>query len=183
MSDVGSVFSEAKQVSISNSTTLKRDVTDVDDVRYVLHAIAYHISGRMRDVKAKGCVISVYVKSSDFSTFVRQERLKNPTSLSSVIYETAFRLFEDFYLWDKPVRSLGIGVSDLKHGEVYEQIDLFGVSEREEKREKLEKTLYMLENRFGKNTVQPAVMLKNDIFDFCSNEIGDGNYVTIQAIY
>ena len=175
MSDVGSVFEKTGPVSVSNSITLKRDVTATEDVKYVLHAIAYHISGRLRDDNAKGRVISVYVKSDDFSHHTRQKCIENPTSLSSVIYETAYELFDKFYDWKKSVRSLGIAVGDLRYDNFYEQMDLFGVSEREEKRERLEKTLYQIENRFGKNAVCHAVMLKNNIFDFCSHEIGDGN--------
>lgn len=65
------------------------------------------------------------------------------------------------YHWQRPVRSLGISISDLVSDSTPLQMDLFGAGREQLRREQLETAVDGLKRRFGTNAVQPAVLLQD----------------------
>lgn len=58
-------------------------------------------------------MVSISVRDDRLYTYTRQSKLKTPTCLSGVIAQTAMELFLKSYLWNRPVRSLGVACSQL----------------------------------------------------------------------
>lgn len=70
-------------------------------------------------------------------------------------------LFLKHYDWQRPIRSLGISISDLVSDSAPLQLDLFETGKELLKREQLDMTLDGLKKRFGANAVRPAILLKD----------------------
>ena len=68
--------------SIGNSTTAFRDLTTDDDIKIILMTLAESVSERLRDAKAKCCVVQVHFRNTELYSFERQQIIE-PTDISS----------------------------------------------------------------------------------------------------
>ena len=111
--------------SISQSTTLDRDVTDYNEVKTVFHKLAVKLSERAKADHIKGSLISVSIRYSDFTTIVRSASLQDYTNNVDVLLETALLLFDRNYN-DNEIRHLGIGLGSLySEGNSVIQLNMF----------------------------------------------------------
>lgn len=145
--------------SVGNSTTTPRDIKNMDDVKTVFRVLAESVATRLREQGLKGKTVTIYVRNTDLVSFARQRKMKSFSNISTEILSTAVALFEDNYSWEKPLRSLGVSVSDFDFE--YEQYDLYGTVENREKQEKIEKTIDALKCRFGNYCITRACQLKD----------------------
>ena len=111
---------------------------------------------------------------SDFTTLTRQVTLAESTDPDSVIYGAAQRLLKDNWHLPKPVRLIGVGASNL--AEPAAQLRLWDTSN--EKGQRLQQTLDSLRDRFGRNAIQRAFVMKppSDAWrpsDMCVSESGE----------
>ena len=103
--------------SISQSTTLDRDITDYEEVKTVLKRLAATLSRRAREDHIKGSLISISIRYFDFTNAVRSTNIHSYTDDANVLLEHALLLFD---------RHLGIGLGSLYSAEhTIDQIDLF----------------------------------------------------------
>lgn len=146
--------------SIGNSTTTIRDLTTNEDVKTILFVLAESVGRRMREQRVKGRELYVTVRDNDLCTVARQCKFPKFTNISSEIAAKAFWLFQQFYSWYRPIRSLGISVSDFAHDNVPTQTDLFSDEHQRIRQERLDGTVDVLKRRFGNYCVQRASLLK-----------------------
>lgn len=158
---------ERELKSIGNSTTTPRDLVNNDDVKVVLTVLAESVARRMRKHNLKATTLSVIVRNKDLETVIRQCRLPAPTCVSNELITHAMSLFHSNYTWDKPIRSLGLSVTDFEYDSIY-QFDFSGSVERRERLERLENTVDRLKDRYGNYCIQKATVL-------CDNTIGHFN--------
>lgn len=146
--------------SYSMSTTLEDDVTTRRQAQGIIRMLADNVSRRMRVDKAQAGGVSVTIRSTEFVNKSHQRKLEEPTDISSEIFETAMELFDE--LWDKktPLRLLNVGLFDISHDAPI-QLSLF-TDEKKEKSRKIDRTLDMLTDKFGKNTVMRGSEYKKD---------------------
>lgn len=145
--------------SVGNSTTTPRDIRDMNDAKTVLRVLAESVSTRLREQGLKGKTVTLSVRDTDLASFTRQRKMRNYSDLSTEILDTAVMLLENNYSFNKPLRSLGVSVSDFDFE--YEQFDLAGTAERREKLERLETTMDGLKRRFGNYCITRACQLKD----------------------
>lgn len=146
--------------SIGNSLTVYRDLTDGDDAEPVIWLLADSVAARMREAGLfKASTVHVNVRASDLTGFGKQGKLPRPSGNVQDLAKTAFRLFKEVYPWEKPVRSLGVSVSDFVTG--YEQLDLFADIERDEKQKRLDGAIDKLRAKYGNNIIQSAIVFKD----------------------
>lgn len=143
--------------SIGNSTTTPRDMMNDDDVKTVFTVLAESVARRLREHGVKGRSVTISVRDCDLRSFTRRTHLKTHTDVSSEIITAAMALFRANYDWAKPLRSIGVSVSDF--GEDILQFDLNGTVEKHEKLERLEHTVDDIRRRFGNYAVQRASLL------------------------
>ena len=143
--------------SIGNSTTTPRDMVNDDDVKTVFTVLAESVARRLREHGVKGRSVTISVRDCDLRSFTRRTHLKTHTDVSSEIITAAMALFRANYDWAKPLRSIGVSVSDF--GEDILQFDLNGTVEKHEKLERLEHTVDDIRRRFGNYAVQRASLL------------------------
>ncbi len=147
--------------SIGNSTTAPRDLERDEDVKIILYVLADSVARRLREQGLKGRTIHFSVRDNSLFSFTRQKTLGFYTNLTEEIAGEALSLFREHYRWKRPVRSIGISVSDLAADTIYSQTSLFCDEVKREKVERLDKALDRLKVRFGTFAVQPAVLLKD----------------------
>ena len=147
--------------SIGNSTTAPRDLERDEDVKIILYVLADSVARRLREQGLKGRTIHISVRDNSLFSFTRQKTLGFYTNLTEEIAGEALSLFREHYQWKRPVRSIGISVSDLAADTIYSQTSLFCDEVKREKVERLDKALDRLKARFGTFAVQPAVLLKD----------------------
>ena len=107
-------------------------------------------------------MVSMEIKYYNFQTISHQMQVDRPTNESSVLYETACRLFQETWNGD-PVRLLGIRTAKLVDETEPEQITIFDVElpqPLDEKHKKLNAAVEELNARFGKGAVIKGTFLK-----------------------
>ena len=166
--------------SVGNSTTTPRDLTCNEDVKLVLYAIADSVAGRLRKNGLAGRTVTVSIRDHDLFTFERQCKINHPTQLSGEIAETALSSFRPNYSWMKPVRALGIQVSDLTANTACEQIDLFGEVYRRTKKGEIERAVDTIRNRYGHDTLLRASMMAAP--DLTGIHPAEGNFMHTATI-
>jgi DNA polymerase-4 len=76
------------------------------------------------------------------------------------IEAAAYALFKDNYRWQRPLRSITIGVSGLDPEDVPCQMDMTDSVGRE-KREQLDRAVDSLRERFGDKCIRRAILLED----------------------
>ena len=144
--------------SIGNSTTTPRDLVNEQDVKIVLTILAESVAARLRENGFKCRVVEVSVRDNELFSFTRQRKIDHATNVTREIAEEAFRLFQENYTWQKPIRSVGVRGADLVNDNYWEQIDLFSSVEFREKQMKVDTAVDDIRRRFGFYSVQRGLM-------------------------
>jgi len=100
--------------SISNEETFLADTNDRKALRACLQEQAADIATRLKRRKLAAHTIQVKVRYSDFTTLTRQISLEEPIAESGEIYRLACFLLGREKLVSRPLRLLGLGVSNLR---------------------------------------------------------------------
>lgn len=145
--------------SVGNATTTPKDLVNDDDVKVVFRVLCESVASRLREQGLKGRTVTISVRDKDLSWFTRQTKMKSNTDVSTEILDYSMRLFKDNYKWDKPIRSLGVSVSDFDV--MFEQFDFCNTVENREKQEKIENVIDTLRKRFGNYCITRACQLTN----------------------
>lgn len=166
MSPVRHMDIERDIKSIGNSTTTPRDLVNDNDVKIIFTVLADSVTRRMRDNGLKGTTLMIYIRDRNLNMISRQCRLPAPTNVTYEITQCAFQLFKRTYAWEEPIRSLGLSVTDFDF-ETGVQFDLSGSVQKRERREKLDKAVDKLKNRYGNYCVQSGTaLLDTDLSHF-----------------
>lgn len=144
--------------SIGNSTTTPRDLVNEQDVKIVLTILAESVATRLRENGFKCRVVEISVRDNELFSFTRQRKIDHATNVTREIAEEAFRLFQENYNWQKPIRSVGVRGADLVNDNYWEQIDLFSSVEFREKQMKVDTAVDDIRRRFGFYSVQRGLM-------------------------
>ena len=144
--------------SIGNSTTTPRDLVNEQDVKIVLTILAESVAARLRENGFKCRVVEISVRDNELFSFTRQRKIDHATNVTREIAEEAFRLFQENYNWQKPIRSVGVRGADLVNDNYWEQIDLFSSVEIREKQMKVDSAVDDIRRRFGFYSVQRGLM-------------------------
>lgn len=149
---------EVKNKGYGNSTTISFDVEDEFTAKMILLSLAETVGTRLRKDHMVANVIAVSIVDYEFRQTSHQMTLLKPTHSTDVIHQYACDLFDE--LWDgTPIRNLGIQTSKVVPVETEKQISLFG-DETDKKREKLDKAIDSIRDKFGKNAIQRASLIK-----------------------
>ena len=145
--------------SIGNSTTTPRDMKTYEDVKVVMYVLCDSVCRRMREQGFMAKTVGISVRDNELNTFTRQCTLNDFTNLTKEITDNAVKLFKRSYKMQKPLRSIGVSVTDFVHDDVPHQMSILRNEERLLQNEELDRTLDKLKKRFGNYIVRPAVLL------------------------
>ena len=139
---------------ISNTTTLEKDYTNLGEIYSVLQVIANNVATSLRKQKKYAYVVAIIIKDKFFKSYSHQRKLKNPTNLTSDIFEIAKDLFNE--VWQKdPIRLIGIRLDNLTDKNNY-QVSIFEDFEESKKEEDLDMTIDQINHKYGKTIINKA---------------------------
>ena len=139
-----------EQKSISKENTFEENISDIEFLMSEIVRMTEKICFELRkEEKAAGCV-TVKLRYPDFETTSRQAGIPY-TSADDEIIPVAKALFHQLHKKGKPIRLLGVRLSNFSNDAV--QANLFHDTER---KNVLYKTLDEVKNRFGKSSVVRA---------------------------
>jgi len=142
--------------SISTEETLVVDITDKDRLKKYLLKHSEDVGRQLRGKNRKARTVTLKIKHSDFKQVTRQIKLSCHTFSSEKIFQAAVDLLE-IYPLSKPVRLIGVGVSDLDDKKQAVQMDLFaGFDGGIEKWEKVDTAVDAIAEKFGKDMIVKA---------------------------
>ena len=155
------VVPERVEKSKGMERTFEEDTLDLESLRRKLLEFSEEVAFDLRASALRGRTVSIKVRFSDFRTVTRSRTLDFPTNLGPRIYTVARDLLERTEL-AKPVRLLGVSLSNLEDVRGPIQLELFGERPgppEEEKGRKLAAGVDRVRRRFGKKALQPAALL------------------------
>jgi DNA polymerase-4 len=100
--------------SISGEETFLKDTEDRKVLRVCLKQQAEDISGRLKHKRLGAHTVQVKVRYSDFTTLTRQISVEEPMTEAADIYRLGCFLLGREKLVSRPLRLLGLGVSNLR---------------------------------------------------------------------
>ena len=177
-SEVHTGWEEAK--SYSNETTTPHDIVASNydaETPAILRELSGRVAERMQRDGVFASTVGVSAKTDTFARRSRQETLASSTNDPDVIYNAAAKLLRELLMGSGGlisrgygIRLIGVGASNLDHGE-YRQMDIFeALREREkavmtaasdEEREKRAASLRMMqkeiEERFGPEVLKKGM--------------------------
>jgi DNA polymerase-4 len=141
-------YREAK--SISKENTFMENVNDVDFLMSEIVRMTETICFKLRKEAKSAACVTIKIRYPDFETTSQQTTIPY-TSADDEIIPVAKALFNKLYKKGKPIRLLGVRLSDFSNQSV--QADLFNNTER---KNTLYKAVDEVKNRFGKSSVVRA---------------------------
>lgn len=149
--------------SVGNSTTTSDDMCSLREISSTFLTLSSSVAGRLRRAGLKGKVVQITVRDSALNVYEKQKVLFKDTDSAKVIHECAVELFKESYDWHLPVRSIGVRLTDLVSSDAPEQLSLFEEVDRNEKEDRLEKTVDTIRERFGKKSLMLLGELGNKV--------------------
>ena len=101
----------AKSVGVEE--TFARDIDQLDHLREILRELATELERRLSKKKKSGKTITLKLRYDDFTTITRAESQPRYVSDAATFYEVAARLLELSEAGKRPIRLLGITLSNL----------------------------------------------------------------------
>jgi len=99
--------------SISSETTFLQDTEDRSVLRATLKEQAVEIATELGQKRLMAKTVQVRVRYGDFTTLTRQITMEEPVAETKLIYRLGCHLLGHHRLVTRPLRLLGLGVSNL----------------------------------------------------------------------
>jgi len=143
------IVTDRQRKSISKEQTFGTDIRDHDVLHDVLRELAAEVARTARRESLAGTVVTLKIRFEGFETYTRQHTLATPTNDERIILTTAWSLFTDGNLPNKPVRLIGVGISGWDQQQVV-QADLFAPAEQQAHDQKILEAIDTVTKKFGK---------------------------------
>ena len=148
-------YIQEKPKGIGNSVTLPEDISNIDKLEEIVLALTEQVTYRLRKQNMLARVVNVQLRNKDFVDTSHQRKLPNATASTKEIFNHAKELLEQMYRRGTAIRLIGVRVDDLTDTEEM-QISLFHDEVKNEKQEKLDKTIDKLKEKYGYNFITRA---------------------------
>jgi len=110
--------------SISNERTFPKDISSKNELMMVLAQLCEKVVSRLHDKKLSAKRVFIKLRYYDFDTHTAQKSFSEPTDSLEIITDLVKELFIYSWVDKKPIRLLGVGVSNFKEEET-SQVELF----------------------------------------------------------
>jgi len=150
------IHPQRQRKSISKERTFADDITDRDDLREPLRNLAKSVAYSLRARELSGNLLRLKIRFSGFETHTRQQQLSAPTQDERVIFTVALALLRAADLPAKPVRLIGIGLSDWGKADD-RQGDMFATHQQSGKDQQLLQAIDNVNARFGSDKLKIGV--------------------------
>ncbi|MDA5193109.1 DNA polymerase IV [Govanella unica] len=141
---------EGAPKSVSVEHTFNSDHSDPEILAATLWTLAEDLARRLRHKDLAGQTVTLKLKTTDFQSRTRAEKLDSPTRLAQILYRTAHHLLLR-EATGPAFRLIGIGVSDLHPAEAADPPDL--VDTERDRARRTEAALDQLRDKFGTKVI------------------------------
>jgi DNA polymerase-4 len=155
------VIPDRARKSISKETTFATDCTNPDVVHATLRRLAAEVARTARGEGLAGTVVTLKIRYAGFETHTRQRKRAAATCDEREILETAVQLLHARGLPDKPVRLVGVGISEWSATDTT-QPDLFDSPQRRTAGRQVLRTIDAVSEKFGHGKLQLGVPPASD---------------------
>ena len=166
--DQSEVRSSARPArSISKETTFRNDVTDIDLLFATLMTHSQKVTRTLRDSNKRAKTVSIKLRWDNFETVTRNCTLDRPTQSSRTVFsigkEIVTKLCGKNSKSIRPVRLIGIAVTNLIHDEIQLELnDLMGMPNDktiggELFETRIDSVLDQINSRFGELTIHRGI--------------------------
>ena len=163
-------YIKEKPKGIGNSVTLPEDISNIDKLEEILLALTEQVTYRLRKEKMLAKVVNVQLRNKDFVDTSHQRKMLNATASTKEIFTNAKELLKQMYIKGTPIRLIGLRVDDLTDKEEM-QLSLFKDT-KNEKQEKLDKTIDKLKEKYGYNLITRAGKMDvEDLIKFRKDDV------------
>jgi DNA polymerase-4 len=149
--------------SIGNSMTTHRDIENEDDAWKVLTVLSDSVAQRLRESGLRCRTVQISIRDYELICCERQSKFTFFCCTAGDIARKSMELLRANYNFNKPLRSLGVRACDLCDASNGLQLEFFDDSMKRERRERLEYRVDDIRRRFGRHSVEPAVLLNDNI--------------------
>jgi DNA polymerase-4 len=146
--------------SIGHEDTYSKDILDLEPAKRELLSLANRVARRMRRKGLEGKTITLKVKYSDFKLITRSVTLHHYTNDSADMFSNVCSLLEKTAVGKRPVRLLGISLSNLADTDSGRQLSLFHQGEPHQKRKELNKTADSIFEKFGNRGIRLGSLIE-----------------------
>jgi len=144
---------EVEDKSMGHEHTFGKDVADPDKILGMLLFLCEKVSRRLRKSGVGGRTITLKVKHSENKLMTRACTISSPTDCDVGIYRYAKQLLERNNFLARPIRLVGVSVSNLES--VYDdQPDL--LSDKTNRLKEVDGVIDRLKDRFGEHSISRA---------------------------
>ena len=153
-SPVVSINKEYKPKSVGKSVTTGKDFASDNDVWKAFISFGETISETLREKGLYALGIQVHIRTTSLEVREFSLTYPTPTDCAITLAKRGFELFKRNYSFGDPLRSVGLRAINLKSEVTAGQIDMFGDVEQDIKTETVDKSIYDVRKKFGKNSLK-----------------------------
>lgn len=146
--------------SVGHEETFNEDLKDLTVIKRELLELATKVGERLRRYEWRGKTVTLKIKYYDFAVSTRSTTLSRPTCDTKEIYQRCCKLLQNTEAGRKPVRLVGISISNLSPSGGSFQQDLFGKNSELVKLDGLNKAVDEINRKFGTKTINRARLIK-----------------------
>ncbi|MCH3962069.1 MAG: DNA polymerase IV [Solobacterium sp.] len=145
--------------SVGNSMTMIHDATSLQELRPVYYVLCEAVASRLRQQGLEGQTVSVSLRSAGLDWYGCEKKLRQPTNLSTEIFQAVMDLVTSSYDFQMPLRAVGVSISHLNEMGRARQLDLFIDENKREKARRADIAIDEIRDRYGFYAVRRACTL------------------------
>jgi DNA polymerase-4 len=115
---------ERKAQSVSVENTYSNDLLNIEELKNAMFDLTENLEKRIKNKGFAFKTVNLKLRYNDFETLSRNRTITHYTQDFTIVNELAIELLEEFKTLEKPVRLLGIGISNLLRPEEAESVQL-----------------------------------------------------------
>ena len=147
--------------SVGQEETFDADVTDKLKLHKEILYLANKVGWRLRKYGLTGRTVTLKIKYSDFKQITRSTTLQSATDDGHLLYQEALKLLGKTDIGVIPVRLAGVTVSNFCDPDKNEQMNLFAPPATKYKRQRVNRAVDNISDKYGAKAIQPATLIGN----------------------
>ena len=147
--------------SIGKSITLSKDISDINEAKLVLMKLSDDISSIARNRSKQGHTVQISLKYTNFTTITRQCKVTR-TNYSKEIFQAGLTLLTDSWDEKKPIRLIGIALTNFDAPQSVHQLSLFDLADQNQSNKKdhrVQEALDEIRKKYGNDIVSWASLI------------------------
>ena len=173
---IASIYDNEIPKSIGNGTTTLTDIFSEEEIETTITFLSNNISSRLRDKNVYANRIDVTIKDCHLKSKHASKVLPKPINSMKDIVKYSMLLVNEFWPYAEKIRAIRVSCSKLTSNKS-EQLNLFHITSNT-KQNSLNTAIDEIRKKYGKKSIQPAVLMQPKIVRENFNMQDDNNNET-----